>query len=111
MGAAGVTPVAEPAAVAPTAVDFPLSEADRWNLPEWVRAEPPYMLNGVPMVGGCKEQCSRKDVLKRHLRKNEGRCFGNEGAPWLPGNQKDKKPPRGGGGAGASGGSDAAACT
>lgn len=29
VGAAGVTPVAEPAAVAPTAVDFPLSEADR----------------------------------------------------------------------------------
>ena len=36
-------------------------------MPEWVRAEPPYMLNGVPMVGGCKEQCSRKDGLKRRL--------------------------------------------
>ena len=65
----------------------PLSEADRWALPDWVRREPPYMLNGVPMVGGCKEQCSRKDVLKRHLRKNESRCFGSENAPWLPGNQ------------------------
>lgn len=29
VGAGGVTPVSEPAAVAPTAVDFPLSEADR----------------------------------------------------------------------------------
>ncbi|TBU33999.1 hypothetical protein BD311DRAFT_650492 [Dichomitus squalens] len=80
----------------------PLSEADRWNLPEWVRREPPYMLNGIPMVGGCKEQCSRKDVLKRHLRKNEKRCFGSESAPWLPGNQKHKRPPRGGGNSGGS---------
>ncbi|PIL24791.1 hypothetical protein GSI_12677 [Ganoderma sinense ZZ0214-1] len=74
----------------------PLSEADHWGLPDWVRSEPPYMLNGVPMVGGCKEQCSRKDVLKRHLRKNESRCFGSENAPWLPGNQVCKRSARGG---------------
>lgn len=80
-----------------------MSEADRWALPEWVRREPPYMLNGVPMVGGCKEHCSRKDVLKRHLRKNESRCFGSENAPWLLGNQMHKRSPRAGG-KGAGGG-------
>ena len=61
------------------------------------------MLNGVPMVGGCKEHCSRKDVLKRHLRKNESRCFGSENAPWLLGNQMHKRSPRAGG-KGAGGG-------
>lgn len=39
------------------------------------------------MVGGCGTQNSRKDVLRRHLKRNVGRCFGDENGAWLIGNK------------------------
>ena len=51
-----------------------------------MEGEEGHLYNGVWMVGGCGRECSRKDVLKRHLR--AGRCVGDAEGWYLAGNQQ-----------------------
>ena len=44
-----------------------------------------HVYNGTLMVGGCGRECSRKDVLRLHLRRHA--CAGDVDGWWLPGNQ------------------------
>ncbi|KAI0674014.1 hypothetical protein C8Q78DRAFT_1020339 [Trametes maxima] len=52
-----------------------------------LRDAKPFVYEGMRMVGGCRKTFSRRDALKRHLKNNEGICFGDEFAPYLPGNR------------------------
>ncbi|KAI0652758.1 hypothetical protein C8Q79DRAFT_939273 [Trametes meyenii] len=53
-----------------------------------LRDAEPFVYEGMSMVGGCKRTFSRRDALKRHLDYWEGVCFGDEFAPYLPGNRE-----------------------
>ncbi|KAI0741807.1 hypothetical protein C8Q80DRAFT_1274169 [Daedaleopsis nitida] len=67
---------------------IPLAVArTRPEIPPHVLAETPRMYDGQLMVGGCGTQNSRKDVLRRHLKRNAGRCFGDANGAWLVGNK------------------------
>ena len=75
---------------------IPLEVAkERPDIPPHVLAEQPREYNGIQMVGGCGTPNSRKDVLRRHLRRNAGRCFGDENAAYLLGNQARVRSVRG----------------
>ncbi|KAI0763948.1 hypothetical protein BD413DRAFT_443189, partial [Trametes elegans] len=39
------------------------------------------------LLDGCKKTSSRRASLQRHLRCNEGKCFGDDRAPYQPGNR------------------------
>ncbi|KAI0763933.1 hypothetical protein BD413DRAFT_719149 [Trametes elegans] len=60
----------------------------REGVPREVLSRPPIEFEpGLLLVGGCKKTFSRRDSLQRHLRKNEGRCFSDDRAPYQPGNR------------------------
>ncbi|KAI0763944.1 hypothetical protein BD413DRAFT_483323, partial [Trametes elegans] len=60
----------------------------REGVPREVLARPPIEFEpGLLLVGGCKKTFSRRDSLQRHLRKNEGKCFADDRAPYQPGNK------------------------
>lgn len=65
----------------------PLAEAKERGVPTERMKEKPLVYQRIKMVGGCRKAFSRRDALLRHLRDNEGVCFGDAHAPYLLGNQ------------------------
>ncbi|KAH9893422.1 hypothetical protein C8Q73DRAFT_761353 [Cubamyces lactineus] len=66
----------------------PLIDAqEEHGVPEAVAAKEPFEYEGMFMVGGCRKVFSRRDALKRHLRANQGVCFGDAMASYQPGNR------------------------
>ncbi|KAI0717029.1 hypothetical protein C8Q76DRAFT_590800, partial [Earliella scabrosa] len=56
----------------------PVVEAHKRGVPEEVvREEPAFEFAGRLMVGGCRKTFSRRDALTRHLRREQGRCYGD----------------------------------
>ncbi|RPD60283.1 hypothetical protein L226DRAFT_447114, partial [Lentinus tigrinus ALCF2SS1-7] len=58
---------------------LPLLEAAAAGVPDRVFADKNavWTYAGEVMVGGCRWTFSRKDAFRRHLRKEEGRCWGD----------------------------------
>ncbi|KAI0760557.1 hypothetical protein C8Q74DRAFT_1441177 [Fomes fomentarius] len=70
----------------------PVFDAHVHGVPENVVHEEAFQFGGVLMVGGCKKTFSRRDLLSHHLRREEGRCFGDAFAIYQPGNRVGLKP-------------------
>ncbi|KAI0366287.1 hypothetical protein BV20DRAFT_658889 [Pilatotrama ljubarskyi] len=68
----------------------PLGDAQRYGVPQ--ASGDPVEYEGMLFVGGCGKAFSRRDALKRHLRRNLGRCFGDSLGPWLRGNKDGGAP-------------------
>ena len=65
----------------------PLMEARSRGVPEdMLFNEEIFEFGGLHMVGGCWRTFSRRDAFKRHLRREEGKCFGDALAAYQPGN-------------------------
>ncbi|CDO77006.1 hypothetical protein BN946_scf184298.g33 [Trametes cinnabarina] len=64
----------------------PRGAASDLGVPQKAMTDEPFEYAGQDMVGGCRQVFSRRDALKRHLRKRKGVCFGSELAPYLRGN-------------------------
>ncbi|KAI0349716.1 hypothetical protein OH77DRAFT_1431752 [Trametes cingulata] len=65
----------------------PLVDAQAYAVPQALRV--PVEYEGILVVGGCGKTFSRRDALRRHLRRRAGKCFGNPQGSWLRGNQYD----------------------
>ncbi|TFK79549.1 hypothetical protein K466DRAFT_505368, partial [Polyporus arcularius HHB13444] len=48
-----------------------------------------WVFDGIVMVGGCRTTFSRRDAYGRHLKRETGRCWGDMGALYQPGNRGD----------------------
>ncbi|EJF56896.1 hypothetical protein DICSQDRAFT_92996 [Dichomitus squalens LYAD-421 SS1] len=66
---------------------YALDALDQGVPVEVVRQSQIVDFGGVPMIGGCMKTFSRKDALIRHLKAQKGKCIGDAGSMYQPGNR------------------------